>query len=144
MKTTTTAILGAVAMVVMTGCAEEPIVGTWRATDDVEGERATLDLSEGDGSGTGSATIYGWVSDDAGYWYFVEAENDVRWTLLGEGLYSLDLTCRSAWFPDYGEGTEECDGLDIELECNLVGDEERRLECEGPNDFEITFERQGE
>jgi len=116
----------------LAGCGEEAVLGEWESTERIGDKRHSLDLSE---DGEGAAKIRFYFTDD-GYSILVVAQMDVRWEDRGEGRYILDLECDKVKLPELGESTSDCAELDFEMECDLYGDAEDELECDGEGVFE--------
>lgn len=121
-----------IAAVALAGCAGEPVLGEWESTERVGEKRHTLDLSE-EGEGTAAIRFY---IDVEGYSVLTIAEMDLRWEDRDDGRYRIDLECDEVRFPEFGESTSDCSEVDFEMECELFGDDEDSLECDGDGLFE--------
>jgi hypothetical protein len=117
MKTKIAIALG-VCLLAGTACTPEeepdPIIGFWRSTDSVGGERNELEIDAGL---VGTATIYFYIGESLFYADFTAVAFAIQ-----DRRYEIEMIC------DGG-----CSELNFEMECVMI--DERNLRCEGDGAF---------
>ena len=114
-------IAAALALSPMLVACASPAQGDWVSVDRVASERNELSLDDDD---KGDARIYYYYDDQAYY-----ADFDVEWEDQGDSIV-IDLECDG-----------DCGSLDFELECELSGDDDDEMDCDGDGVFaEYRFE----